>query len=78
MMRLWIASSLRSSQGRRSFVLEVKHRHCERSEAIQSRDVALGCFVATLFAVTTRHLAGNDRFHHPARRSLIASSLSKR
>jgi hypothetical protein len=27
-------------------------RHCEQSEAIQRRDAALDCFVATLLAMT--------------------------
>jgi len=30
------------------------HRHCERSEAIQSHATALDCFVATLLAMTAK------------------------
>jgi hypothetical protein len=48
-----------------SFMIRLEHdalllsRHCERSEAIQSREKGLDCFVAALLAMT--HF---DLIHH--------------
>jgi putative peptidoglycan lipid II flippase len=47
-------------------------RHCERSEAIQSRTSALDCFVASLLAMTTPELRG---FYAKALPGLIASGI---
>jgi len=32
----------------------IKHRHCERSEAIHSREESMDCFVASLLAMTAK------------------------
>src|ERR1700760_2992099 len=59
------------------------HRHCERSEAIQSFSVALDCFVASLLAMTVfqrkvaRAARGDGRPRALCRRKWGASSNSR-
>src|SRR6476619_3411491 len=38
-------------------------RHCERSAAIQSRKESVDCFVASLLAMTGRHIAPHALFN---------------
>jgi hypothetical protein len=40
---------------------EVDFRHCERSEAIQSHEERLDCFVAALLAMTAKTKFNNNK-----------------